>query len=166
MLLDVQLNQYSSPATDLNYMIYTSTIGDVRQPNLQEFLSSYHSTFCSVLEMGSMEPPFTREELVQEFKDKNAYGAIYAITLLPFLVIEPEDAPDLSSGTDDDIQDMLAESMELLDKNPLLRPRFVSVFDDMMESGLIKWCSCFSTEGEVGVRSMRVKGRKIQDLFW
>lgn len=141
MLLDVQLNNYSSPAIDLNYMLYSSTIGDVRQSNIQDFLSTYHSTFCSVLEAGNVDSPFTQQELLQEFRDKNLYGAIHAMLLLPFMIIEPEDAVDLSTGTDEDINEMLEESQakanELLDKNPLLRPRFLSVFDDMMESGVI-----------------------------
>ncbi|XP_050696562.1 uncharacterized protein LOC126985540 [Eriocheir sinensis] len=141
MLLDVQLNNYSSPAIDLNYMLYTSTIGEVRQPNLQDFLSTYYSTFCSVLEAGNVDRPFTQAEFLQEFRDKNLYGVIYAMVLLPFMIVEPEDVIDLSTGTDEDINVMMEESQakanELLDKNPLLRPRFLNVFDDMMESGVI-----------------------------
>lgn len=141
MMLDVQLNAYSSPAIDLNYMLYTSTVGDVRQPNLQEFLATYHSAFCSVLEAGNMVPPFTQAELVQEFKDKNVYGGIYAMVLLPFLIVESEDALDMSDKTDDDLDDMMEESKmkvrELIDKNPLMRPRFLSVFDDLIDSEVI-----------------------------
>lgn len=153
MLLDVQLNNYASPAIDLNYMLYTSTVGDVRQPNLQEFLSTYFSTFCSVLESGNVDPPFTEAEFLQEFKNKNPYGVIHAMVLLPLMITEPEDAIDLSTGTDEDINEMLEESQaktsELLDKNPLMRPRFLSVFDDMIESGTIPWGSReASTEGK------------------
>lgn len=141
MLLDVQLNNYSSPAIDLNYMLYTSTIGEVRQPNLQDFLSTYHSAFRSVLEAGNVDPPFTQAEFLQEFNDKKLYGVIHAMVLLPFMIVEPEDVMDLSTGTDEDINAMMEESQakanELLDKNPFLRPRFLSVFDDMIESGVI-----------------------------
>ncbi|KAK8393693.1 hypothetical protein O3P69_006785 [Scylla paramamosain] len=141
MLLDLQLSGYSSPCTDLNYLMYTSMTGEVRRPDLDGFLSRYYDSFCSVLEAGNHEVPFTRAELQQDFKTRNVHGAIFAMVLLPFVIMEPDDVMDLENGTDEDLDNMIDEmkqkSKNQWESNSLLRPRFLAMFDELMEAGVI-----------------------------
>ena len=94
-----------------------------------------------MLEAGNHEIPFTWAELQEDFKKKNVHGALYAMVLLPFVIIESGNVMDLETGTDEDIGDLMKEmnekSMDLWDNNPVMRPRFLSMFDEMMESGVI-----------------------------
>lgn len=141
MLIDLQITNYSSPSTDLNYLLYTSTTGEVRRPNLDDFLSTYYNSFSSVLEAANLDLPFTQAELRQDFKEKNVHGAIFSMVLLPFVIMDPEHVMDLQTGTDEDLNDMLQEmkekTMSQWDNNSVMKPRFLAMFDDMIESGVI-----------------------------
>lgn len=140
MLLDHQLSNHSSPAFDLNFLLYTSTTGEVRQPNLDAFLSTYYDTLVKVLKQGKLEPPFTQAQLLQEFRDMSGAGAIFAMVCIPLVIVEPENALDINACTDDGVDEMLQDSqtksLEAQVKDPLIRQRFLSMFDDMMEAGL------------------------------
>ncbi|KAK3873164.1 hypothetical protein Pcinc_021801 [Petrolisthes cinctipes] len=139
MLLDLQINRLSSPATDLIYLMYTSLNGEVRIPNLNTFLDTYYDTFNTVMEAAGMDMIFTRSELLKEFRSMNVLGAIYAMMVVPFMLLEPEDTPDMDKA--ENMEELLMEVKEktliALDKNPLVKPRFLSVFDEMMDLGLI-----------------------------
>ncbi|XP_068229157.1 uncharacterized protein [Palaemon carinicauda] len=138
MLLDLQLNREASPATDLNYFLYTSVNGDVRRPNLDRFLSLYHSTYEEVLEAGGMQMYFTKEEITEEFRSKSVYGILFALVIIPLLLLEPEEVPEMSDTNFETLmQDFKTLSMKKLKTNPLCKPRFLAIFDEFMESGLI-----------------------------
>ncbi|XP_064121415.1 uncharacterized protein LOC135225818 isoform X6 [Macrobrachium nipponense] len=138
MLLDLQLCREASVASDLNYLLCTSVNGDVRKPNLRHFLSLYHSTYKEVLEGGDMPMHFTIEELVEEYRDKNKFGLLFALVIIPMMLTEPEEVPEMS---DTDIEtlmnDFRAIALDKLKTNPLFKPRFLSIFDEFMETGLI-----------------------------
>lgn len=138
MFVDIQCNRLCSPATDLNYLLYTSLNRDVRRLHLDTFLDAYYDTFTSVMEAAGMDMIFTRSEIMQEFRDKNIIGVLFAMTYLPFMLTESEDSPEL------DIADMDAFLNEVREKglksivtNPLVKPRFLEIFNEMMEIGLI-----------------------------
>lgn len=139
-MLDHQLSSHSSPAFDLNYLLYTSTTGEVRQPNLDAFLSTYYNTLVKVLKQGNLDPPFTQAQFLQEFKDMNVTGAIFAMFLIPMVIMESENVVDLNACSDDGfdeiLQDSQAKALEAHVKDPLIRQRFLSMFDYMMEAGV------------------------------
>ncbi|KAK3873170.1 hypothetical protein Pcinc_021806 [Petrolisthes cinctipes] len=139
MLLDLQINRLSSPATDLIYLMYTSLNGKVRIPNLNIFLDTYYDTFNTVMEAAGMDMIFTRSELLEEFWSMNGLGAIYAMAVVPFVLLEPEDTPDFNKA--ENMEELLLEvkekTLEAIDKNPLMKQKFLSVFDEMMDLGLI-----------------------------
>ncbi|KAG7164307.1 putative Ecdysteroid kinase-containing protein 7, partial [Homarus americanus] len=141
MLLDLQVVRWASPATDLNYLLYTSLTGEVRKPNLDSFLASYNSSFTKVMEAAHLDMPFTDSQIYHDFRDKNLIGALFAIMIVQFILFEPEDIPDMSGAKNESFEQLMNEfkvkSIELLDTNPLMQPRFLSVFDEMMEVGLI-----------------------------
>ncbi|XP_064120747.1 uncharacterized protein LOC135225343 [Macrobrachium nipponense] len=121
MLLDLQLCREASAASDLNYLLCTSVNGDVRKPNLRHFLSLYHSTYKEVLEGGDMPMHFTIEELVEEYRDKNKFGLLFALVIIPMMLTEPEEVPEMS---DTDIEtlmnDFRAIALDKLKTNPCL----------------------------------------------
>ncbi|XP_045586387.2 uncharacterized kinase-like protein D1044.1 [Procambarus clarkii] len=141
MLLDLQVVRRSSPAADINYLLYTSLTGDIRKPNLDTFLSKYYNSFHSVLQEAKMDMPFTETWLLQEFREKNLVGALFAMMLVPMVLFEPEDVPDMSGDDKSDLEDIMNDFMkkglEMIDTNPLMKPRFLAVFDEMMEVGII-----------------------------
>ncbi|XP_068230085.1 uncharacterized protein [Palaemon carinicauda] len=138
MLLDLQLCREASLATDLNYFFYTSVTGDIRRPNIDHFLSTYHSSYKKVVEGGNLPMHFNKEELLQEFRDKNKVGLMFAMMVLPAVLMEPEEVSDFA---DRDVAELMRDFRErMLDKpdsNSLFKPRFLSMFDEFMETGLI-----------------------------
>lgn len=141
MLLDLQLCRRASPATDLNYLLYTSITGDVRKPNLEKFLASYYAVFASVLRSVDFKDFPSEKELTEAFREHNVIAAIFAIMIVPIVLMESEDVPELSTLTDDNLDDVMDEfkgnALKLLDSNPMMKPRFLSMFDEFMETGLI-----------------------------
>ena len=132
MLLDRQASTHSSLATDLNCFMYSSLTGEVRQPNLDAFLSTYYDTFMKVLQQGGLEPPFTQTQLLEEFRDLKVAGTIFGMLLLPLVVVDAEDAVDFVSSPDVSIDSQVEAQV----KDPSSRQRFLSLFDEMTEAGL------------------------------
>ncbi|KAK7082821.1 hypothetical protein SK128_022980 [Halocaridina rubra] len=141
ILLDLQICRKASLACDLNYFLYTSLTGSVRQPNLKDFLSTYYSSYKGVLEDAGRDMFFNEDDLMKEFREKNTLGAFFGMMIVPIMLMEPEDVPDMSGKDDSDMDNLVQEfqdkAMDMLNTNPLLKPRFLAIFDDMMETGLI-----------------------------
>ncbi|XP_050697041.1 uncharacterized protein LOC126985758 isoform X2 [Eriocheir sinensis] len=141
MLLDLQLVRFGAPTPELNYLIFTSLRGEVRKPNLEALLNRYHNTLTGIMKIAGHEEPLTREELQKDFKKKNLFGIIFGMMSAPIVVMEVEGDVDSSDASADYIEEQMLnmrdKAMEVLDTNPLLKPRFLTMFDEMMESGLI-----------------------------
>ncbi|XP_066990856.1 uncharacterized protein [Macrobrachium rosenbergii] len=138
MLVDLQICREVSLACDLNYFLYTSVTGDVRRPNIDHFMSVYHSAYKEVLEGGGLPMYFNQKELLEEFRDKNKTGLAFALSLIPALLMEPDDVPEF---TDRDLEELMQElrmiTLSKLNTHPLCKPRYLSIFDEFMETGLI-----------------------------
>ncbi|XP_066937091.1 uncharacterized protein [Macrobrachium rosenbergii] len=138
MLVDLQACREASIGCDLNYFLYTSVTGDVRKPNLDHFMSLYYSAYKRVLEGGNMPMHFTEEEIAEEFRSKNTFGLLFAVMIIPAILTEPEETPEFSdTDLETLMQDFRVLAMKKLKTNPLCKPRFLAVFDELMESGLI-----------------------------
>ncbi|XP_069958691.1 uncharacterized protein [Cherax quadricarinatus] len=137
MLLDLQLNRIASPATDLNYFLYTSLHGHKRKANLQGFLSSYYEAFQEVMTAAEKDIPFSPEELCQEYKDKIIFGILSSVMLVTVMLSESDDAIDIINAKEDDMQNLgqqLHDNMLIkLENNPLFRSRFLAIFDELVE---------------------------------
>ncbi|XP_069184328.1 uncharacterized protein [Procambarus clarkii] len=135
MLLDLQWSRVASPATDLNFLLYTSLHGNDRKANWRDLLSSYYDTFRGVMKAGERNMPFTLEELHQEYRDKMEYGIIYSTTLLAFSLGEREDAPDIINMKEDDMPNLLEQTRHvtsnMMENNQDYRSRFFALFDDL-----------------------------------
>ncbi|XP_064121425.1 uncharacterized protein LOC135225828 isoform X3 [Macrobrachium nipponense] len=138
MLVDLQMCREVSLACDLNYFLYTSVTGDVRRPNIDHFMSIYHSTYKGVLEAGGLPMYFNQEELLEEFRGKNKTGLVFALGLIPALLMEPDEVPELSDRDLDELmQELRMITLSKLKTHPLCKPRYLSIFDEFMETGLI-----------------------------
>lgn len=141
MLIDLQMVGYSPPASELNFFICTSMTGDVRKPHMQAYLDCYHDTLSNTMEAAGQEAPFTKKQLLKTFKDKNLFGAVIGLVFTPVIVIECDDDDDSSKDNDKYIEDKLTKTrekaMQTIDSNTLLKPRFLSLVDELMEIGLI-----------------------------
>ncbi|XP_045586388.1 uncharacterized protein [Procambarus clarkii] len=156
MLLDLQVNRMASPATDLNYFLYTSLHGNDRKANWRDFLSSYYDTLRGVMEAGGRDMPFTLEELHQEYRDKMEFGLLFATMTMTIMLGEAEDSPDMINMKEEDIQKIMEEgrqnTIKMVKNNSLFRSRFLAVFDDLIQpkaSGLSveKW---LASAGDAG----------------
>ncbi|XP_045114527.1 uncharacterized protein LOC123506479 isoform X2 [Portunus trituberculatus] len=141
MLLDLQLSGLSVPTADITYLLHTSMTGDVRKPNIETLLGSYYTTFKDVMEAGGKTASFTQAQLLRDFKDRNLAGSLFAIIFVPVLLFETEGEVESSKGNEDDLEEKLRKTrdkaMEMLDTNPIVKSRFLSIFDEMIESGII-----------------------------
>lgn len=140
MLLDLQICRKASLATDLNYFFFTSLTGSVRSPNLTNFLSIYRSSYKDVMEAGGFDMHFNEDELLKEFRDKNVLGAIFGMLILPIVLMESDKVPDMSSknmNVEKITNEFKTTAMEMLHTNPMMKPRFLAIFDDLMEAGII-----------------------------
>ena len=125
---------------DLNYMMYTSMNGDTRQENIADLLDAYYDNYARILASDNKHMNFTLPMLKKEFSVRNLYGLLTASAVIPIVLIESEDVPDIAELIEEEKNDAMAEhkekTMNLVQKNPLLTSRFLSMFDEMRQTGL------------------------------
>ncbi|KAK3893063.1 hypothetical protein Pcinc_003109 [Petrolisthes cinctipes] len=140
-LLDLQICRFASPATDLNYLLYTSLNGNDRKQHLDSYLRSYYEAFSRVLMDGEVTVPYTQEELHKEYHRKNIFGLIMGLMVVPIVVSEAANAMDMKDLEKADPEEAMEQFrinfLNQLDTNPILRPRLLGMFDDMIEYGVI-----------------------------
>ncbi|KAK7079865.1 hypothetical protein SK128_023960 [Halocaridina rubra] len=136
-LFDLQGCRIGSLALDLQHFLNLNLTGPERRPNLPFLLAIYHKTFCDIVEAGGVTMPFTLEELREEYVSKGYYGALYAIMWLPNMVRRPEDAQDVLDVNTGAKLSELENVLRMVDNNPLLKPRIMSVMEEWMEYGVI-----------------------------
>ncbi|XP_037797916.1 uncharacterized protein LOC119593070 isoform X2 [Penaeus monodon] len=135
MLLDLQMCRQASPATDITYLFYTSLEGHVRTSNLESFLDIYYSAFLGVTEAGKSSLPFSRQKLRQEYKNRLEYGLLLALLATVIVLCEGDVAEDNEEEFSESVKKVLDK---LVSKSTILRPRFLCMFDEMIENGIIR----------------------------
>lgn len=142
MLVDLQVVRKVSPALDLNYFLYSSFNGPVRQQNLEEFLKVYHDAFCHVMSTGGFGQPFSIDQLRAEFRGKMLFGCLSGMMLIPIVLSEDEDVIDFDVKSDEDMEKFMRDRQKvLLDmsqrEDGLLKSRLFDMLDEMIEFGII-----------------------------
>ncbi|XP_045586379.2 uncharacterized protein [Procambarus clarkii] len=142
ILLDFQQCCLTSPGIDLNFFMYSSFDGAYRRDNLPTFLKAYYESFSSVLEAGGSALPYSSEELLLEYRRKNLFGFLTGLYVVPLAMCVDENVTDLSEVMDGGLEAFRKEKNERfirqLENNPLLKTRLISLFDDLIEHGLIQ----------------------------
>ncbi|XP_064120753.1 uncharacterized protein LOC135225349 [Macrobrachium nipponense] len=140
MLLDFETCGYSSLAHDLNYLMYTSLTEEVRKEHFEEFMGTYTAAYQEIIEAAGLEMPFNEEELTEEFRENNVVGALFTVLTIPAVLLESGDLPD-GATIDGEMEEILDEFWanidEKIETSPTLKPRFLAIFEEFMESGLI-----------------------------
>ncbi|XP_042230324.1 uncharacterized protein LOC121871847 isoform X2 [Homarus americanus] len=138
-LLDFQFCSVASPATDLNYFMFNSFNGSDRKENLQAYLNTYYDSFRKVLEEAGTPVPFSVEELHQEFHKKNIYGLLMSLLIIPIVLNEGTHKFDFNetSNMEKFREDYKETSLNELKNNPIFRPRFIAIIDEMINYGVI-----------------------------
>ena len=146
-MLDFQITRVGSPSLDINYLLFLSLNGDVRQEYLTEFLSNYYASFASTLSQAKVLVPFSLNELTKDYHSKNLFGLLNAIGTIPTILTDFEDNPNMSIDlnvkpeSEAEIQKLMAEykvkTIQFAKTNPLIKPRFLSMFDELKEQGFM-----------------------------
>lgn len=142
MLVDLQIIRRAPLGVDLTYFFYGSFNGPDRQRNFEDYLDMYYESFCSVLRAGDFPMPFTRQELLEEFRDKMPFGCLAGMFLVPIVLAEEGETPDFIGITEDNVDEYNRGREKTLQtmmdrKGGLVRPRLLDMFDEMIEAGVI-----------------------------
>lgn len=113
VLIDWQISQYCSPATDLTYYLCSSTEQTLRDAHFDDILHDYHSNLSDLLQRlgGNAENQFSFAELQKQLKTFGIYGLILAPVLIQVVTVKADDLPDMDSMTEDNLEkfDLMAK---------------------------------------------------------
>lgn len=137
-ILDFQLLRFGSPALDLNFVLFCNMAGKERRAELDSLLSAYYSSFASVLAGASVTVKFTLPQLKQEYQNKNMYGLMMAMMILPNMLMEEKDTANLEEILGGDAEKKGREFHErflcFVETNEEIRQRARDIFDEMVET--------------------------------
>ena len=136
-LLDFQLITVGSPGLDLNYLLLNSVDGTLRRKSLNEFLKTYHSSFSDIFTANNKNSPYTCDEIIKEYKNKNRYGLLMSLMAIPMMYAEEDEAIDFSKLTDETFDEANRIQQENSLKNPNIKLRFLDVIDEMIQNGVL-----------------------------
>ena len=102
-------------------------------------MTTYYANFASILAGSSSPMKFTKQQAFDEFYRKNFYGLVYGSMFTPLILGIPFDV-DSIVGEDnvEKFEEYQEELLSTVEQNTLLRPRFLSLLDDMVKSGIIE----------------------------
>ncbi|XP_066967213.1 uncharacterized protein [Macrobrachium rosenbergii] len=135
--LDLQGCRKASLAIDLQHFITLNVAGPERRSKLPLLLGTYHAAFDEVMKAGGSGVPFSLEDLRQEYIEKGFYGVLYSVMFLPNMVRRPEDYQDILGTESTSKRSQMENVLKMVDDNPLLKPRVMSVIEEWAEYGLI-----------------------------
>lgn len=126
-----------SVALDLQHFLTLNAVDEVRRPHLTSLLTTYHCTLTEVMKAGGVAPPFTLEQLHQEYIEKGFYGLLLAVMYIPNMVKTLKDGTDILDSGEDRKKREKEVLMRMVDDNPLLKSRLYSIINEWTEYGLI-----------------------------
>ena len=128
-----------SLALDLNYFVYNSLDGEGRKEVLESMFTTYYASFASILSGSSLPMKFTLQQLKDEFFRKNFYGLVTASVITPLILGIPFDVDFITGANNEEkFEKYQDELLATIEDNKLLKPRFLSLLDDMVDSGVLE----------------------------
>lgn len=144
--IDFQLTRYTSPLTDLQYILCMGATKEFRNKYTDQVLQTYHEEFTNILNsfpsiklLPSQEAAvraWTIEKLKDEFEAVTLYGCLIATTLLPIILMRPGDIDkSVSQMTNEEREKFWNEGRkdmvyELGCKHPDVRERLFDICDE------------------------------------
>jgi hypothetical protein len=103
--VDFQLTQFSSPAKDLIFFIYSSAMLDVIDSHYEDLLHVYHSEFTNCLsKLGCSTDIFSFQKLQEEINIFGSSEFAHILMMFKFVCADQSQMPELSS---DNIEELL-----------------------------------------------------------
>lgn len=98
-ILDWQVSRNSSPITDIAYLIFTGTDYATRNEHLHYLLNYYHECLAKKLSLMDcdIEDVFPKTVFDEHVKKFLPYGLFMSFMLLPAVLGEAEDVPDVDT---------------------------------------------------------------------
>ncbi|KAL7648245.1 UNVERIFIED_CONTAM: hypothetical protein RMT77_000151 [Armadillidium vulgare] len=138
--VDFQGSRKSSPSNDLIYFLFSSVDSHVRRQDIQIIENAYYESFCKVLYAAGEQPPFTLKELRLDMKNRKVFGMLSGMLILPVSLAEGDEIWDLESLCNNTLKDFVTNQKEkfsrLVMRDGPFKNRFLSIFDEMIESGV------------------------------
>lgn len=102
VLLDWQMSRITSPAIDLSYYLFSSTVKSLRDAHLDEFLKIYYTNLADVIRATGSDPEvlFPEEELQRQLRQFGKIGVLMAPILIPAMLADSSDITDLDSNAE------------------------------------------------------------------
>lgn len=99
--VDYQMLHFSSPCTDIFYLLYNGTDEEFRRKHLNELLDVYYNTLSRWLTAMNMDPKatFSRKDFDEDYKEMLPFGLLAATILLPFVLVDVDDVLEVKDET-------------------------------------------------------------------
>lgn len=132
-LIDFQWVRRGSPSIDLIYFIYNGTDEEFRKTYMKQLIDLYYDTFARFLRLLNLNPDeeFSRRDFDEDYKKVQAHGLVTAITVLPIVLMESDNAP---KATGDGAK---LDSFSSFKGTDSFKKRFTSILNEYINSGLV-----------------------------
>ncbi|KAK5642402.1 hypothetical protein RI129_008569 [Pyrocoelia pectoralis] len=132
-ILDWQLAHIGSPALDILFFIFISTVKDLRQRYYMQLIKSYYKSLSDFLEKLGSDPntALPYEVLLEHLEKFAAYGLFTSILINSTNLKESDDIPDFCSSDSDDAFVMM---LSVVPKRDYIH-RIRDVVTDMIKYG-------------------------------
>ncbi|XP_061717057.1 uncharacterized protein LOC133524916 [Cydia pomonella] len=145
VMIDYQLSNESSPASDLLYLIFNCTDHATRLKHYQEWIDYYHENLDYSLKLHGLKANriFSKDQLDADLRRYGKCMVILGVMLSSMLVRESKDVVDMKEMTADReklVEDTIAlMDVSLLDVSTIvkIRERIMGIIDTALEFGLI-----------------------------
>ncbi|XP_077285074.1 uncharacterized protein LOC143910456 [Arctopsyche grandis] len=134
IFIDWQVIRFLSPITDIAYMMFVSTDQQIRSDCYTRSLDLYYETLSTNLTMMGCKPSecYPREVFEDQIKSTMPFGLISSMMLLPIILCEKDDVPEMDISPEDYNEDNLDKLL-----TDYCRERMNGVAKDFVSYGLI-----------------------------
>jgi thiamine kinase-like enzyme len=127
--VDFQLTQFSSPAKDLIFFIYSSAMLDVIDNNYEHLVCLYHCEFTKCLrKLGCNMDPFTFQKLQEEINISGSLEFAHILMMLKFICADQNQLPELSN-------DCVEELLEINTGGDIYANKVIHLVEDFLLKG-------------------------------
>jgi thiamine kinase-like enzyme len=126
--VDFQLTQFSSPAKDLIFFIYSSAMVHVINNNYDHLVHLYHCEFTKFLRKFECNTdPFTFQKLQEEINISGSLEFAHILVMLKFICADENQLPELS--------DCVEESLEINTGGDIYVNKVIHLVEDFLHKG-------------------------------
>lgn len=127
--VDFQLTQFSSPAKDLIFFIYSSAKLDVIDNHYDDLVQLYHFEFTNCLKrLDCNTDPFTLEKLQEEISVFGSSEFAHLLHMYKFICADQKQLPELSN-------DRIEELLDINTGGDIYRDKVIYLVEDFLRKG-------------------------------